>query len=53
MEEFRELRFIDDWLYQAEVRTEVIEELKSQGVNPWQLEDVEVARTMVEERLRG
>lgn len=50
--EFREIRFIDDWLYQAKVRKEIIEELNSQGVNPWQLEDVEGARVMVEERLK-
>ncbi|HOL54447.1 MAG TPA: DUF4127 family protein [bacterium] len=52
LREFREVRFIDDWLYQAKVRTDVIEELKSRGINPWQLEDVEMARIMVEEKLK-
>lgn len=53
--EFREVRFIDDWLYQAKVRTEVIKELNSQGINHLALKgvkDIEKARIMVEEKLK-
>jgi len=52
LKEFLAVRLIDDWLYQAKVRTDVIEELKQHGINPWQLEDVEKARIMVEEKLK-
>ncbi|MGC8717513.1 MAG: DUF4127 family protein, partial [bacterium] len=52
LKEFLAVRLIDDWLYQAKVRTDVIEELKQHGINPWRLEDVEKARIMVEEKLK-
>lgn len=44
-------RLVDDWLYQANVRTSIIEALKSQGKNPWNLENVGEVREVVKKML--
>jgi len=53
LKEFLALRIVDDWLYQAKVRTEVIEELREKGLNPWVLRDISEVKETVEKKLKA